>query len=82
MKEFKDLLNDLDKTDLKIMKFGIKFSFMFLIFAILILVCYLFFLHSIFLYNLGITIFKLGSYFIVEFIVCGLVADNLKKQIE
>lgn len=82
MKNFKDLLNNLDKTDLKIMKIGIKFSFMVLIFAISILVCYLFLVHTVFLYSLGIAVFKLGSYFVVEFIVCGLVADNLKKQLE
>lgn len=81
MKKIKTLFENLDKTDLKIMKIGIKFCFYILMFSIFLLSIYLF-VHNIFLYNLGLAIFKLSTYFAIEFIICGIVADIVKKQIE
>lgn len=78
----KNLFDNLDKTDLKIMKTGIKFCFIFLIFSVFILVIYLTSIHTIFLYDLGISFFRLSTYFAVEFIVCGIVVDTIKKQME
>lgn len=82
MKKFKNLFFNLDKTDLKIMKIGIKICFGISLVAILILSFYLFTVHSFFLYELGLTILKLSSYFLVEFIICGIVADMVKKQLD
>lgn len=81
MKQLKNLFNNLDKTDLKIMKFGIKICFGILLIAILLLSSYLFYVHNFFLYDLGIAILKLSTYFAVEFIICGIVADMVKRQI-
>ncbi len=82
MKRFKDLFDNLDKTDLKIMRIGIKFCFGILIIAIILLILYLSFIHTIFLYELGLAIFRLSTYIAVEFIICGFVADRVKKQID
>ena len=82
MKKLKTLFDNLDKTDLKIMKIGIKICFVISIISIILLSIYLIFIHSIFLYNLGLAIFRLSTYFATEFIVCGLIADVVKKQIE
>ena len=82
MNKLKDLFSNLDKTDFKIMKIGLKICFGILGIAIMLLSYYLFFSHHFFLYELGISIFKLSTYFAVEFIICGIVADKLKKQLE
>lgn len=82
MNTLKNLFNNLDTLDLKIMKIGLKFCFVLLLIALAILLLYLFFVHTVFLYNLGLALFRLSSYFSVEFIICGIVADMVKKQIE
>ena len=81
MVNFKKTFENFDKTDLKIMKNGIKICFVILLFSIFLLNVYMC-SHGLFLYNLGIAILKLSTYFIVEFVVCGVVADKIKKQIE
>ena len=81
MVNFKKAFENFDKTDLKIMSTGIKICFVILLFSIFLLSVYMC-SHSLFLYNLGIAILKLSTYFIVEFVVCGVVADKIKKQIE
>lgn len=81
MSNLKNLFKNLDKTDLKIMKIGLKICYIMMIFSFLILCYFLFFVHTSFAYNLGLMIFKLSTYFAVEFIVCGVVADTVKKQI-
>ena len=80
MINFKKTFDNFDKTGLKIMKIGIKICFVILLFSIFLLSVYMC-SHNLFLYNLGISILKLSTYFIVEFIVCGVVADRIKKQI-
>lgn len=82
MDKFKNLFINLDKTDLKIMKFGIKLCFGIYLFSGILLCSYLFFIHSIFLFDLGLCIFKLSTYIFIEFIICGVVADTIKKQME
>lgn len=82
MNKIKNLFYNLDKTDLKIMKIGLKICFGILIIAIFLLSFYLFFSHRFFFYELGISILKLSTYIAVEFIICGIVVDKLKKQLE
>ena len=81
MDNLKKIFNNLDTTDLKIMKIGIKVCFIILLIAILLLSLYVC-LHNILLYNLGIAIFKLSTYFSIEFIICGIVVDKIKQQME
>jgi hypothetical protein len=35
---------------------------------------------NIFLYNLGLTIFRICTYIAVEFIICGIIVDKIKKS--
>lgn len=81
MKNVKDLINNLDKLDLKIMKIGLLFCFLLSCISVIILSSYLF-VHNIFLFELGFSILKLSLYFSVDFVVCGIVVDNIKKQSE
>lgn len=81
MKKLKSLFNELDLIDLKIMKIGFKVCFVISLFSVFLLTNYLF-SNNIFLYDLGLTIFKLSTYIFVEFIVCGVVVDKVKKQLE
>ena len=81
MKKVKNLINNLDKLDLKIMKKGLLFCFAITCISIAMLTSYLF-VHNIFLFELGFTILKLSLYFAVDFVVCGIVVDNIKKQDE
>lgn len=80
MEKIKNLFNNLNKLDLKIMKIGLKMCFNISILSALILCYYLFFSHTSFFYELGITLFKLATYFSVEFVICGLIADKLSNQ--
>ena len=82
MKKLKNLFSNLDKTDLKIMKIGMKICFSILMVSIVLLTFYLLLVHKIFLFNLGLALFRLSTYFAIEFIVCGIVADVVKKQLE
>ena len=82
MKKLKNFFDNLDKIDLKIMKIGIKISFVISLIATILLAMYLFSVHSLFLYNIGLAIFKLSTYIAVEFIVCGVIADLVKRQVD
>lgn len=75
----KELITNLDKTDFKIMKYGLKICLIILLFSVFLLLLYLNAEHNFFLYELGITIFKVSTYIAVEFVVCGIVVDTIKK---
>lgn len=77
----KELLTNLDKKALKIMKFGLKICLGIMLFSIMLLSFYLNTSHNVFLYELGITIFRISTYIAVEFVVCGIVVDTIKKEI-
>ena len=77
MERIKKLFINLDKVDLKIMKFGIIFSLIISILGTFLLSYNLIFLHTFLLYKIGLSILKLGFYFAVEFIVCGFIVDKI-----
>jgi len=79
--KIKNIFDNIDKKDLKIMRNGLKFCFLILLISIVILVTYLFFMNSIFIYEIGILIFQLSLYFAIDFIVAGIVVDTIQKQI-
>lgn len=81
MDKIKNLLNNLDKTDLKIIKCGLKLCFTILLFSVILLLFYLNASNNFFLYELGLSIFRTSIYVAVEIIVCGIVVDTLKKGI-
>lgn len=71
----------LDSLTYKIMKKGLTFCFFVSIIATAILVVYNLTLYSPTLYYIGLSIFKLSCIFSVEFIICGLIVDSIKKQL-
>ncbi len=71
---------NLDNDTYKIMKYGLLFSFILTIISTSILLTYII-LGNNFLFNLGITLIKLSFTFAVDFVICGIVVDSLRKQI-
>lgn len=81
MDKIKNFFKNIDKLDLKIMRCGLKFCFLILVFSILLLISYLTFSNNLFIYNLGLSLFKLSTYFGIEFIICGIVVDSIKQSL-
>ena len=77
----KDIFLNIDKKDLKIMRTGLKFCFLILLTSMIILLTYLFFMNSVFIYEIGILVFQLSLYFAIDFIVAGIVVDTIQKQL-
>lgn len=76
-----DTLKNLDKRILKILNYGLKFCFGIIILSTLMLFTYLFFLHSDFVFQIGLLTFQLGICFISEFFVSAIAVDTISKQI-
>lgn len=81
MNKILETFNSIDKKALKIMKYGLIFCFALCILSVLILFTYEAFNFSPFLYYIGLSMFRLSTIFGIEFIVCALVMDYLKKSI-
>lgn len=80
IKIIKDKFNSMDKKVKKILKYGIYFSMFVCIMSGVPLVTYHLNLNPD-LYYIGLSVFKLGLFFIVEFIICALAIDTIKKQV-
>lgn len=72
-------LKSLDKDTYKIMKYGLLFSGIVCLIAVSVLLAYIFLGFSIF-YHFGLALIKSSFIFAVEFIVCGIIVDFLRKQ--
>lgn len=73
------LLKNLDKDTYKIMKYGLLFSYFLALAAVGVLLAYIFLDINLF-YHLGLALIKSSFTFTVEFIICGIVVDFIKKQ--
>ena len=73
-------LKNLDKKILKILNYGLKFCFGILILSAIILVTYLFFIHSHFVFQIGLLTFQIGICFIAEFFASAITVDTIAKQ--
>ena len=71
---------NLDKKILKILNYGLKFCFIVLIISSCILITYLFFIHSDFIFQIGLLIFQIGTCFIAEFLASAITVDTICKQ--
>lgn len=71
----------LDKTIYKILYKGLVFCFLLASFSASILFSYILFFKTPLMYYIGINLFRLSLVFSVEFIICGFVVDNIKKQL-
>lgn len=81
IKKFSNTIKNFDKVVKTIMKYGLEFSFSFISMAIIFLFIYILFLPSPNLYYLGIYIFKFALTIGIEFIICGIACDTIKKQL-
>lgn len=72
--------NDLDKLVKRIMKIGLKFCSILGIISLIILVTYNLSFTIPILFTIGFILFKLSLTFGIEFVICGFVADKIKKQ--
>lgn len=64
----------------KIMHYGFLFSFIVCMISMGLLITYEFY-HSPDLFYIGLSVFRLSLFFVVEFIICALATDTIKKQI-
>lgn len=71
----------LDKLTYKIMKYGLISCFILSTFSSLLLLTYNFANTTPDVFHIGLSLFKLSCTFSVEFIICGLIMDSIKKQI-
>lgn len=74
-----NIFKNVNKEILKIMKCGLRFSFIVCIMATAILCTYLLFYQNNFLYLLGLNSFRIGLILGIEFIICGLSVDAIKS---
>ena len=72
-------LKNLDKDTYKIMNYGLLFSTFVALISVAILLSYIF-LGITFLYHLGIVLIEASFSFAVEFIICGIVVDFIRKH--
>jgi hypothetical protein len=75
------IFNELDIKIKKIMKYGFIFSISFCLLATIILLTYEMVYASPDLYYIGLKMVQTGLFFIVEFVVCGIAMDKIKKQL-
>lgn len=75
-----DTLKNLDKKILNILNYGLKFCFGILILSTGILITYLFFIHSDFVFQIGLLTFQIGICFIAEFFASAITVDAISKQ--
>lgn len=73
-------LKNLDKKIMKILKYGLSFCFVVLVLSALILVTYLFFIHSDFIFQIGLLTFQIGLCFIAEFFASAIAVDTISKH--
>lgn len=81
IKNFINTYKSLDSKTLKILKNGLKFSFIICLLSIFILLTYIFFFTFPTLYYIGLLMFQLSLSFAIEFIICAIVVDSIKKNI-
>ena len=79
--KMKYTFDNLEQQTKKIIKAGVKFCFILCIISLIILLTYDFAIDSPQLFDIGIALFKMSSIFSIEFLICGIVVDSLKKNL-
>lgn len=78
MKKILEEIKKFDKSILNLMKSGMKFSFVFCLFATLILAMYET-VHIPKLFYVGISLFQTSLFFLVSFITYGFIFNKMKQ---
>lgn len=81
VKNIIDNFKNLEEITHRIIRKGLSFCFILCIIATTILLTYTIFSLSPNTYYIGLALFKLSTYFMIDFIVCGFVVDNINKQL-
>ena len=76
-----DIINSLDSKTKVIIKSGFKFCTFLCVISLVLLVTYIFWFSTPLVFNVGIMIFQMSLLFSVEFLICGIVVDSLKKRL-
>lgn len=76
-----DYFKDLESKVKLIMKKGLEFCSVLCIISLIILVTYNLSFTAPIIFSIGFGLFKLSMIFGIEFIICGFVADKVKKQL-
>ena len=71
---------NLNKKIKTIMKYGFTFSLIFCLFSVFILYTYHTLNNSPLIFTVGTILFKTSLMFFVDFIICGIAFDTIKKQ--
>ena len=79
--KLKNTFQSLEKETKNIIRYGIKFCFILCIISLILLLAYDFAFGKPQLFEIGITLFKMSSIFSIEFLICGIVVDALKKHL-
>ena len=79
--KFKNTFFNLEKKTKMIIKNGIKFCFILCVVSLFLLLTYDFSFANPHLFDIGITLFKMSLLFSIEFLICGIVVDSLKKNL-
>lgn len=79
--KIKDILNNLDVKTKVIIKNGFKFCTFLCLFSLFLLITYIFWFSVPLVFYIGIMLFQMSLLFSVEFLVCGIVVDSLKKRL-
>lgn len=72
-------LKNLDKDTSKIIKCGLLFCNLISLISAIFLLTYIF-LGSNFSYHFGLSLMKSSFIFAVEFIICGIIVDFIRKR--
>lgn len=80
MKLIIDKFNSMEEKTKKILKYGIYFSAFVCAISVFVLLTY-HFNPTPDLFYIGLEVFKLGLFFVVEFIICAIAIDTIKKQV-
>ncbi len=76
-----DYFKDLESKVKLIMKKGLEFCSVLCVISLIILVTYNLSFTAPIVFAIGFGLFKLSMIFGIEFIICGFVADKVKKQL-
>ncbi len=76
-----NIFKNLENQTIRIIKNGIKGCFGICLISIFILLTYTFIYSTPLLFDIGIILFKMSLLFSIEFLICGIVVDSLKKNI-
>lgn len=80
IKTLVDKFGSMDEKIRKIMNYGFAFSFLVCVISMALLITYIF-NSSLDLYYIGLSVFRLSLFFAIEFIICAIAMDTIKKQI-